>query len=325
MPATAPRNEMRRMPLSKITAVARASIHADAHELWDTPVDRSRYFVCPTTTPLYYAKIYHQLASHHQIRYNQLTAILFSELISYFESQFAASVCAAIAKTKGVDAGLTECLNRFVADEQDHIELWRRLSRLSEPDWYSESGWMLFRVTPPVAATLQLLTRRPQWFPMVYWIMLALEERSLDLSRRCMKMETEQIEPHYLWVYREHLKDEMRHVQIDWHLIDLYYSNKSSTLRRCNARLLQTAIGRFLLPPTRSAVRVVQRLAEEFPELNELLPEMKRQLRSLAENAAYQQMMYSRETTPITFGLFDRFPEMHRMQTTLLSYCPVRS
>lgn len=320
MPSTLPCHESRRLPLDKISAVARALVHAEPSGLWETPVDHSRYFVCPTTTPLFYARIYEQLASHQKIRYNQLTAILFSELISYFESEFAASVCAAIAKTKGVDDRLTECLNGFVSDEQEHIGLWKRLSRLSEPDWYSDSGHMLFRVTPLLATTLRELTRRPQWFPAVYWIMLALEERSLDLSRRCLKMDEQQIEPHYLWVYHQHLKDEIRHVQIDWHLIDLYYSGRSAPLRWCNAKLLQTAIASFLLPPNRSAIRVVRRLVVECPELAEVLPEMERQLKALSSDAAYHQMMYSRETTPITFRLFDRFPEMHRMQNTLLSY-----
>jgi hypothetical protein len=32
--------------------------------------------------------------------------------------------------------------------------------------------------------------------------------------------------------------------------------------------------------------------------------------------------MYSRESTPITFALFDRFEEMHAMQTVLRSYQP---
>jgi hypothetical protein len=157
---------------------------------------------------------------------------------------------------------------------------------------------------------------------MVFWVMLALEERSLEISRRCMRLPAERIEPRYLAIYRAHLAHEVRHVQIDWHLIERCYETRSVMIRRLNATLFRLAVRRFFLPPTRSAVRVLTRLVIELPELRPLAPAMRRQLSQVGSDPAYHQMMYSRESTPITFALFDRFPEFHAIAGVLQSYRP---
>jgi hypothetical protein len=154
--------------------------------------------------------------------------------------------------------------------------------------------------------------------------MLALEERSLEISRRCLRMSAEQIEPRYLAIYRAHLAHEVRHVQIDWHLIDRFYATRPAALRRVNALLFREAIRRFFLPPTRAASRVVARLVDEHAELMPLRAAMIRQLGDVGRDPAYHKMMYSRESTPITFSLFDRFSEFHAMRGVLHSYRPLQ-
>ncbi|MCA9072386.1 MAG: diiron oxygenase, partial [Planctomycetaceae bacterium] len=169
---------------------------------------------------------------------------------------------------------------------------------------------------------LKFITTRPMLFPVVFWIMLALEERSLDISHRTLHLDEDTIEPRYRMIYREHLKDEARHVQLDWHLIERFYVPRRSSVRKVNAWLLKQMLGRFFLPPTRSAVRVVQYLAKEDAWLLSQLPEIKRQLKQVGLNPNYYEMMYSRKTTPILFSLFDRFPELQIMQKVLKSYTP---
>jgi hypothetical protein len=66
----------------------------------------------------------------------------------------------------------------------------------------------------------------------------------------------------------------------------------------------------------------VSRLVIENPELRPLHAVMRRQLDDVGHNPIYHQMMYSRESTPITFSLFDRFPEFHTMHRVLHSYQP---
>ena len=315
-----------KLPLQDLVPPNRAQIHRAEELDWQQEIDRTLWYVCPTSTPLYYAPVYHDLDHSHQLRYNQLTAVLFNELIAFFESEFASSVCIALsnASDKTTESPFVECLQSFVSEEQQHIEWWRKLSRLSEPEDYCDSQEIIFRIPKLARSVLRRLTHNPTWFPVVFWIMLALEERSLDISKRCLRMNISEIEPHYLAVYRDHLKDETRHVHIDWHLIERHYAHCSIPLRKLNAWLLRILVSKCFLPPNRSAIRVVRRLVEERVELEPLLPAIEKQLRALGNDAAYQEMMYSRESTPITFKLFDRFPEMQSMRKVLLAYTPAQ-
>jgi hypothetical protein len=287
----------------------------------DRPVDRSRRFVCETLTPLYYAPIYRELTGAQRLRYNQITGLCFGELIAFFEESFAASVLAALALARqDPDDDLAACLDGFVAEERRHVAYWRRLNRLAEPSWYARRDECVIRLPAAARRALGFLTSRPRTFPAVFWVMLALEERSLDISRRCLRMEPDAAEPSFREAYRHHLRDEARHVQLDRHLIERYYAPLPRRRREWNARLLALLIGRFFLPPTRSAARVVGLLAREFPEIEPRRREITQQLRSVGRDPAYHEMMYSRSTTPRTFALFDRFPEMRRMERVLHSY-----
>jgi P-aminobenzoate N-oxygenase AurF len=314
---------IRRRPLERLAH--RLNEHSEVKHKFDfvTPVDRSRWYVCPTLTPLYYAPVYAELTESQKRRYNQLTALSFSELIAFFETTFIPSVLAALAKNRCADSDeLVECLQHFVAEEQEHTRWWRQLNRLSEPELYAKSENAIIRLPVIAEMLLRQVTKRPTWFPFVFWVMLALEERSLEISRRCIQLPPEEMEPHYLAIYRTHLSDEVRHVQIDWHLIERYYAGRSAAMREINARLLRLAIRVFFLPPTRSAVRVTEHLIHEHPDLKPLRREMRQQLGEVSRDPGYQQMMYSRESTPITFALFDRFPEFHKMRYVLQSYQP---
>lgn len=318
--ATLADRQQSRRPLERL--LERASAPADAFELpLRAPLDMSRRFICPTSTPLYYAPVYHELSETARLRYNQLTAVSFNEMIAYFESTFAVSVLSALAGggVQRDDPELARGLAQFVAEEQKHTEWWRQLSRLSVAD----DSPPLFRVPAATRGLLRWATRRPQLLPAVFWIMLALEERSIDISRRCLRADPATIEPNYRETYRRHLEHEVGHVYLDRQLIERYYAGRGrSTRRRLNARLLRAAIATFLLPPVRSAARVVRQLLCERPELVPLGGKILAQLRTVGDDPAYQAMMYSRESTPITFSLFDRFPEMHAMQRVLVSYRP---
>lgn len=289
-----------------------------------TPVDHDRWFLCPTLTPLYYTDIYEELSEEQRRRYNQLTALCFNELIAYFESAFAAGVLAALddARRRQPDDDLAECLVRFIAEERRHIEGWHQLNRLSEPAWYAGTDNHLIRIPVLARRVLSLMGSNPRAFPVVFWIMLALEEHGIEISRRCLKMDPQTIDPRYRMAFRDHLKDEVRHVQIDQQLIDRFYSDRPYAIRKFNAKLFGLMLGRFFLPPSHSAIRVIRRLVHEVRDLMPLEPIMIRQLRSLNTDPAYQEMMYSRKTSPKTFALMDRFPEMHPMRRVLIWYTP---
>jgi hypothetical protein len=289
---------------------------------WHTPIDRSRLFFCETLTPLYYTASYARLSPEHRRRYNQLTGMLSNELTLRLETTFVDSALNAVTRHPAIDSELTFAVQRFRDDETQHAESWRRLNRLSEPDWYRTDGPRLVRVSPIIDRMARALARVPDLCPLVFWIQLAQEEHSIEISRRCLRMPPDVLEPRYAAVYGEHLRDEVRHVQIDCHLIERFYGAQSLTARRVTARIFRWILANLFLRPARSAVRIVEVLASEHRELRPQLPQMVRELRALTTNDGYQQMMYSRQTTPLTFELFDAFPEFHSMSRVLSAYSP---
>jgi hypothetical protein len=209
--------------LPSLTAIRRRSERAAKSDgpALGRPVDRSRRFVCETLTPLYYAPVYRELTDAQRLRYNQITGLCFGELIAFFEESFAASVLAALALARrDLDADLAACLDGFVAEERRHVAYWRQLNRLAEPQWYDRRDDAVIRLPATARRALGFLTSRPRTFPVVFWVMLALEERSLDISRRCLRMNPDTAEPQFRAAYRHHLRDETRHVALDRHLIE---------------------------------------------------------------------------------------------------------
>ena len=69
-------------------------------------------------------------------------------------------------------------------------------------------------------------------------------------------------------------------------------------------------------------VNDTRRVVIEHPSLQSHRSEMVQQLQRVADDPEYHEMMYSHQTTPITFTLVDRFEEMHAMQNVLRSHQP---
>jgi hypothetical protein len=307
--------------LGRLTA--RPSVSPGGDIDWDTPIDRTRWYLCETLTPLYYTTVYRELATEHRRRYNQLSGILTSEVIALFETELLRAALQAVESLDDHDQELCAAVASFRDDEQRHARIWEQLNRLSEPQWYTTAARHLIQMPWHAAVLSRFLARHPVAFPVVFWMQIVQEERSVEFSRRCMRMPRERIEPRYAAAYAAHIQDEVRHVQIDRHLIERFYAHRTRTVRRITARLFRWIIGSLLLTPVNSSARVVKTLASEHPELTPLVPRMLRELRNLSRNDDYHEMMYSRRTTPVTFTLFDRFVEFRQMRHVLRAYRPI--
>jgi hypothetical protein len=312
---------LRSLPRLERLAAAAGSTVADDID-WTAPIDRTRWYFCETLTPLYYTDVYNELAPEHQRRYNQLTGMMTSELIGLLETEFLRAALDAVSSGDVADSKLRDAIIRFAADERRHAAIWHQLSRLSEPDWYATASRHVVRVPSYAGVLLRFVARHPVAFPVVFWVQLAQEERSVEISRRCMRMPVRRIEPRYAAAFAAHIQDEVRHVQVDRHLIERFYGERSLAVRRITARLFRAITGSLLLTPVSSTARVVELLAAEYPELAPLRSRIARELRGLEGNDEYHEMMYSRRSTPVTFSLFDRFEEFHQMQHVLRSYRP---
>jgi para-aminobenzoate N-oxygenase AurF len=306
-------------PLDRLAAQKDGSAYESID--WITPIDRSRWFVCETQTPLFYTQVYGELSEDQRRRYNQLTGMLSNELVGLLETEFLTAALRAI-ESGSREGELAASVRRFREDELRHAEMWRRLNRLSEPGWYATSERHLARVPGPAIAFSRLLARRPARFPVVLWIQLAQEERSIDMSRRSLALPPGRLEPRYAAAHQSHVQDEVRHVQVDWHLLTRFYTGRSRAVRVITARLFRTFVGSVLLLPVYSTTSVIRVLAREFDNLQPLVPRMLHELSALKHDARYHEMMYSRRTTPITFELLDRFEEFRGIGQALKAYQP---
>lgn len=310
---------------STLERLAAAPVRSHGDEIdWRTPIDRSRWFFCETLTPLYYTPTYRDLDHQHKRRYNQLAAMMANEIIAFMESEFLVTTLTAVTTNlEGHEwSDLRAAVMRFADDERRHAGIWWDLNRLSEPAWYQNARWRLISIPAGVLSAAHFMARHPVAFPLIFWLQLMQEERSLEISRRCMRLPVVSIEPRYLAAYGAHLPDEARHVQIDRYLIDRYYRGRNALVRHTSAWLVKTIVRSLLLTPVHSTARVISILATEYPELAPLVPQMRRDLEALGRSRDYHEMMYSRATTPVTFTLFDEHPEFHAMREVLLAYEP---
>lgn len=311
-----------RAPLDRLGAPA--PVREDRID-WITPIDRSRRYYPERLTPLYHTPVYAELGEVHRRRYNQLTGMYSNELIGFLETFVLRRTLDALLDRPGgrLSPALADALRRFRDDEARHADQWKRLNRLSEPAWYREGDYRIFAAPRPLLAAAAFVAAHPIVFPLVFWIQLAQEERSMDISRRMAALPRGEIEPRYAAVYGAHLGDEVRHVQIDQHLIDQFFARRTRLVRGLNARVFRRVVASLFLAPSAATARIVRRLIAEFPELRYLERRMLAELGALRSSAAYQSVMYSRETTPVTFAFFDRFPEFHPMRDCLETYRPL--
>ena len=288
------------------------------------PIDRSRPYVCETVTPLYYTRSYAELSPSQVLRYNQIAAIHFNEVICFFERSVAEHALDALMKEgkRSLPGDLAQAVVQFADEERAHTRMFRALNRIAEPEWYLSGDEYIIQSKRTARWLFSHLTRRPWTFPVSILLMLIMEEKSLEVSRRMIRAGEDVIEPHFLETYRAHLEDEVRHVRIDGRLLLHLFEGRSRFIRRGNAALFRFLLTRCFLLPDQSAFRVVELLAKEQPEVVPLLPRIKRELQGLAGNAKYHAMMFSRHSCPLAFGLFDRFSEFRKLSEGLLSYTP---
>jgi hypothetical protein len=205
---------------------------------------------------------------------------------------------------------LKSLLPRFIADEQRHQSIWWTLNRCADPKRYSENVAVITRIAPAARRLMKWLASRPLKYPVAVWIMLILEEHGNEIARRCAIRRSTEIEPHFAAAYLSHVRDETRHVQIDWHLIDSLWPHLDGWRRFLNAWLFRLIIGRLFLRTENAAISVADELVQERPGLRPLLPRIRAELRRVPEHPEFKAMMFSAESSPITFHLLGRFPEL---------------
>jgi hypothetical protein len=284
--------------------------------LW---IDDTRLFIAEEFTPLFHTSDYATLPDEARLRYNQLHALYFNEQVAFFEQEMLSPALSALARL-ALPTVLEAGVRKFYQDEQRHTSVFRALNRQCAPQLYARDDYFFVGLAPIWRVALRLISSQPRLFPLLLWLALMQEERSLFYSKGCLE-HSARLEPHFVAAHRAHLADEVAHVAWDEELLDWLWPRTARTLRLANARLLSWAVGEFFLLPKRSGRRVVERLAREFPRLDGA--GLRRAMDGLNANKAYASTLYSRTITPRTFARFDRHPELALLARTLPGYTPL--
>lgn len=285
-------------------------------------IDFSRPFFPPRLTALAHVPSWSRLDEAQRRRYTQLYALYLNEQTVFFEELLAGAVLPALyRRLDRLGADLAAGLRRFEAEEKRHSRWFRELNHRVDPTRFSlaEGSYHFIPAGPGLRRLATFLIRRPFALPCWIWLMLLQEERSIAVSRECLRPELE-LEPTFRQLHRRHMADEIDHVRWDLQLIDRVWRPLPLWRRRLHARLFGALMREFFTRPKRAARAVLQSLLAEFAELRPLGPQLHRELAALAASPDYHASLYSRTMTPRCFALFDELPEFHDIGRSLPAY-----
>jgi P-aminobenzoate N-oxygenase AurF len=290
-------------------------------------IDLSRPFLPEEYTQLYYTPVYRSLHRQHRLRYNQLFGVRINEYIMMLEADLVERLLSPLRRHPNVAGNptLVRCLSTMIEEENHHYHCFVALNRACFPDLYrtreryfSDLPWQ----SRALLATVGLLAGR---FAFALWYLMAMEESSTalarDLSRNPVTETLGPLEPTFAAVHAEHLKDEVRHLQIDGTLIDLCLGGSNRRQRVLNATLFKTMLA-AVTRPTRagSGVKVIRELVRQMPELSWRESEMIDAVLALKDDRGYQTSLFNRKAMPLTFGVFDRTQEFHDLTNAMMGY-----
>ncbi|WP_157447433.1 diiron oxygenase [Chthoniobacter flavus] len=288
-------------------ATGRASAQSgpSVPEPGEAAIDFTRLFIAEVFTPLFHTRIYAGLPGAVRLRYNQLHALYFNEQIAFFEQGILSPFLLALLR-RSPPVDLEKGLRVFFAEEQRHTAQFRELNLRCAPELY-EGGERYFVSAPrALDAAISAAAAQPFLFPLLIWLTLLQEERSLYWSRGCLEHASE-LEPHFVATHRAHLADEIGHVRWDEDLLDWLWPRVGPAMRRLHAWLLRWMLGEYFLLPKRSSRRVIRQLVAEYPFLDR--QPLDREMDGLKSNPAFLATLYSREVTPRAYARFAQHPE----------------
>jgi P-aminobenzoate N-oxygenase AurF len=290
-------------------------------------IDLSRPFLPEEYTQLYYTPVYKSLHRQHRLRYNQLFGVRINEYIMMLEADLVERLLSPLRRHPNVAGNptLVRCLSTMIEEENHHYRCFVALNRACFPDLYrtreryfSDLPWQ----SRALLATAGLVAGR---LAFALWYLMAMEESSTalarDLSRNPVTETLGPLEPTFAAVHAEHLKDEVRHLQIDGTLIDLCLGSSSRGRRVLNATLFKTMLAAVTRPTrTGSGVKVIRELVRQMPELSWRESEMIAAVLALKDDRGYQTSLFNRKAMPLTFGVFDRTQEFHDLTNAMMGY-----
>jgi hypothetical protein len=302
---------------------------ADAGQCGDmaTPgrIDGSRPFVPEEHTQLFYTPLYVTLSHQQRLRYNQLFGLRLNEYIMTLEAELIERLLAPLRQHPKVcnDAAMLLALDTMVAEERRHYEGFAAFNHACRPDLYPLGSDRYFSRLPwwtqGMFSIVGWLAHR---YAFALWYMMAMEESAQSLARDMLAQPQTHtlgtLDPAFVALHHQHMKDETRHVHLDAWLIERCLDDRHAAL---NARLF-TLMLNGVVRPTRSGsgAKVIRQLVRDQPELAPRQAELITAVLALKDDQRFQASLFNRRIMPRTFDLFDATPALANLGKKMVGY-----
>jgi len=286
------------------------------------PANRDLLFAPEEMTHLYYTDLYKELNPEERLTYNQAAAAGVSEQFVFLEQVLLVRGLKSFlhGAGKGIDPDLEEACHFFIDEEDKHSEMFRRMLLELDPATYEKETFDVYKLNAKDERFLSVSMQNPTFFIWWVWVATLFEEKTIDFHRKYQEMKAF-LDPMHLKIHRFHCLDELRHLQMDHHFIDMLWEPAPMWKKVLNIHLFKKVMSAFV-QPSRTVRAAVDRLVKKHPRLDGMKDSLIDAGMSVADSRSWHEATYSRTTLPNTFALFDRFPEMHQMSTVLPLYSP---
>jgi hypothetical protein len=292
-----------------------------------THIDLHKPFVPEEYTQLFYTAVYRSLHREHRLRYNQLFGVRINEYIMMLEADLVERLLSPLRRHRNVagSAALVRCIDSMIEEEKHHYRCFAALNRACFPALYDDRDRYFSVLSWPTRVLIGAVGLAAGRLAFALWYLMAMEESASALAREMTRNPATEtlgeIEPIFAAVHREHLKDELRHLQIDGILVDLCLRQAGGAARLVNAALFKSMLG-AVTRPTRSGsgIKVIRELVRQMPELSWRENQMIAEVLALKDDAAFQASLFNRRAMPLTFGVFDHTPELGTLGNAMIGY-----
>ena len=283
---------------------------------WSRPIDRERLWGPVEIAPLTYLPAYELLDDLEKMRLNQLFSLGVCEQFIWLEQNILVRTLQKVLKRWSFPEEFETAINFFIAEEIKHTEMFWRTLQKAEPDWYLERRFKLFNTSIIQTWIIEIFIRNPTKFLVWLWTAIFFEERTVSYCQHYQgmhKRHPDSMDATFVDLHKYHFKDEARHFQLDQYLLSECYEQQPAWKRKLSGWMFYYVMKSYT-SPRRTSIKVLEVLGEEYPHLKEsIIPEMLKQLPSLATNKAFHQMAFSSNSVPKTLKLFKQYKELDRL------------
>jgi len=288
---------------------------------WLLAADRTKPWAPDGFNAIDYLPAATLLNESEKLRCNQLQALSLCEQFIWLEQQLIRPLTC-VVEGQDVPQPLRDAMWHFMREERKHIEMFWRVLERSEPAWYRSRKPRLFRVSPLQQFGIERMVENPRVLVAWIWLTIFVEERTLYLARGYIEAEKKtqgRIDRLHTQLHQLHFRDEVRHYQLDQHVLTWLYDPQPRWKKKLSAWIFHYMMCCYA-NPRHSARAVLTQLAREFPRLRKhIVPRMLVELAQVGRNEAFRWKHFSRSALPRTLALLAEYPEHDRLWTLFVT------